>query len=71
MKLNDKVYDVMKWLVLIFIPAATTFYVVLDKAFGWGNAEVITTVSAAACTFLGAILGVSTAEYNKDVDTGK
>lgn len=65
MKLPDKVYDVLKWIVLIVIPAGTTFYCVLDKVFSWGMAETVATISAAACAFLGAILGFSTAEYNK------
>lgn len=67
MKLPDKVYDVLKWIVLIVIPAATTFYAVLDKVFSWGYADVVAEISAAACMFLGAILGLSTAEYNKGV----
>ena len=63
MKLPDKVYDALKWVVLIVIPAGTTFYCVLDKLFRWGYAETVATISAAACAFLGAILGFSTAEY--------
>lgn len=65
MKLPDPVYDVLKWLVLVVIPALTTFYAVCDKVFGWGYAEIVTTISAALCTCIGAIVGVSTAEYNK------
>jgi hypothetical protein len=65
MKLPDKVYDCLKWIVLICIPAATVFYSVLDEVFHWGNADVVAKISAATCTFLGAILGFSTAEYNK------
>jgi len=67
MKLPSKVYDVLKWLVLIVIPALTTFYAVLDKVFGWGYSDIVTTISAAACACLGAIIGISTAEYNKGV----
>ena len=63
MKLPNKLYDVLKWIVLIVIPAGTTFYCVLDKVFGWDYAETVATISAAACAFLGAILGFSTAEY--------
>lgn len=65
MKLNDKLYDVLKWLVLVVVPALTTFYVVLDKTFGWGYSEIVSTVSAAACACVGAIIGISTAQYNK------
>ena len=66
MKLPDKVYDVLKWVVMIVIPALTTFYGVIDRAFGWGYAEIVTTISVAFCACLGAILGISTAEYRKD-----
>lgn len=65
MKLSDKLYDILKWLVLVVVPALTTFYVVLDKTFGWGFAEVVATISAAACACVGAIIGISTAQYNK------
>ena len=66
MKLTDKAYDILKWLVLIVIPALTTFYAVLDNLFGWGYAEIVTTISAALCTCIGSIVGISTAQYNKD-----
>ena len=65
MKLSNSTYDCLKWLVLIVIPALTTFYAVLDKLFGWGFAETVTTISAALCTCIGAIVGISTAQYNK------
>ena len=67
MKLNGKVYEILKWLVMVVVPALTTFYVVLDKTFGWGYAETVTTISAAACACVGAIIGISTAQYRKDV----
>lgn len=70
MKLPDKIYDILKWLVLCVIPALTTFYCVCDKVFGWGYAEIVATISAALCTCLGTILGISTAQYNKDVAAG-
>lgn len=62
--LSDKAYDILKWLVLVVIPALTTLYAVCDKAFGIGYAEIVTTISAAVCTCLGAIIGISTAQYN-------
>lgn len=62
----NKLYDTLKWLVVIVIPALTTFYAVIDKLFGWGYAEIVTTISAALCTCIGAIIGISTAQYNKE-----
>ena len=66
MKLSDKVYDVLKWIVCICIPALTTAFVGLDKVFGWGYAEEVAQISAIVCTPLGALLGISTAQYYKD-----
>ena len=66
MKLSNQLYDILKWLVVIVIPALTTFYVVLDNLFGWGYAEIVATISAALCTCIGSIVGISTAQYNKD-----
>lgn len=68
--LPDRMYDLLKWLVLCVIPALTTFYCVCDKVFGWGYAEIVATISAALCTCLGTILGISTAQYNKDMAAG-
>ena len=65
MKLPDKVYDVLKWVVMIVIPALTTAYVGLDAIWGWPLATEVAKTSAVICTLLGALLGISTAEYNR------
>lgn len=65
MKLNDKVYDALKWLVMIVLPALTTAYVGLAAIWGFPCAEEVSKTSAVVCTLLGALLGISTAEYNK------
>ena len=66
MMLNNKVYDVLKWVCLVAIPAAATFYVALAGALGLPYADQVAKVSTALCAFIGALIGVSTAEYNKD-----
>ena len=66
MKLPDKWYDVLKWIVMVCLPALTTAYVGLDKLFGWGYAAEVAQTSAIACTLIGALLGISTAEYRKE-----
>ena len=66
MKLPNKIYDALKWIVCIVIPAATTLYVALAAIWGFPYADLIAKTSAAVCTFLGAIIGISTAEYNKN-----
>ena len=66
MKLPDKVYTVLKWIALIALPAIATFWGVMGKV--WDipyTAEVVTTITAVA-TLIGALIGVSTVNYNKD-----
>lgn len=65
MCLPDKVYDVLKWVVLVVIPACTTAYVGLDSVFSWGYGDVVAKVSAIICALIGSIIGISTAQYNK------
>lgn len=66
MKLPNKVYDILKWVVVIVIPALTTAYVGLSMIWGFPYADKIAKTSAVVCTLLGAILGISTIEYNKE-----
>lgn len=65
MKLSDKTYDVLKWIALICIPAIATFYVALAPVWGFPFAEEIAKTANAICTLLGALLGISTAQYYK------
>ena len=67
MKLPDKVYDVLKWLVMVCIPALTVAYVGLSAIWGWPYADEVAKTSAVICTLLGALLGISTAQYNKEL----
>lgn len=66
MKLNDNVYNVLKWVCMVVIPALTTAYVGLSAVWGWPYATEIAKTSAVICTLLGALLGISTSTYYKD-----
>lgn len=66
MKLPDKVYDILKWITMIVIPALATAYVGLAAVWGWPYAGEVSKTAAVICTLLGALLGISTAQYNKD-----
>lgn len=64
MRLNNKVYDVLKWIAQIFLPACSALYFALAKIWGLPYAtEVIGTI-AAVDTFLGILLGISSACYH-------
>lgn len=66
MKLPDKVYDILKWVVIIVLPALATAYVGLAAIWSWPFADEVAKTTAIVCTLLGAILGISTAEYRKE-----
>ena len=63
--LSNRAYDILKWVVMIAIPAMTTAYVGLAAVWGWPYATEVAKTSAVLCTLLGALLGISTAQYNK------
>jgi len=65
-KMSNKVYDVLKYIALIVLPAIGTLYFALAKIWGFPYAaEIVGTISAIDA-FLGALLGISTAQYNKE-----
>ena len=66
MKLSNKTYDVLKWLVWLFLPALGVFVGVLGQSFGWANTDTLLTILTAFTTFLGTITGVSNGEFNKE-----
>ena len=66
MKISNKLYDTMKWLVIIVLPALATLYTALAAVWGWPYAEEVKTTIIAVDTFLGAMLCISTATYNKE-----
>lgn len=66
MILPDRIYDILKWCVMILFPALTTAYVGLSAIWHWPYPEEVAKTSAIICTLLGALLGISTAQYHKD-----
>lgn len=63
--ISNRCYDILKWVVMIAIPALTTAYVGLSGVWDWPYATEVAKTSAVVCALLGALLGISTAEYNK------
>ena len=68
--LSNKTYDILKALVQVWIPAGTTFFVTLDGIFGWGYGSIVAKVSAAVCTLIGSLIGLSSATYYKNLGDG-
>lgn len=69
--LNDKWYDVLKWIAIIALPALSTFIVVISKIWGWAEmGSMIAQTITAVAVLLGTLLGISSFSYKnlKDVD---
>lgn len=69
MKLNDKVYNVLKWICLIALPAVAVFYYTLSKIWGLPfGAEIPATINAVA-VLIGALIGISQYNISKEGDS--
>ena len=66
MKMTDKMYDALKWVAQIFLPAVATLYFAIAQIWGLPYGEEIVGTITAIDAFLGALLGISTYQYNKD-----
>ena len=66
MKMTDKMYDALKWVAQILLPAVATLYFAIAQIWGLPYGEEIVGTLTAIDAFLGALLGISTYQYNKD-----
>lgn len=63
MIMSNKVYDILKWIAQIGLPAIGTFYSALAGIWGFPYAEQIVGTILAFDTFLGVLLGISSSKY--------
>lgn len=64
--MSNRVYDILKWIAQIVLPAIATLYFALANIWGLPYGEQIVGTITAIDAFLGALLGVSTAMYKKN-----
>lgn len=62
--MSNKIYDVLKWLALIALPALSTLVFALSNIWHFDATPVIGSIAAIE-TFIGSLIGVSTYQYNK------
>lgn len=65
MKMSDKTYDVLKWIAMYLLPALGTLYFALAGIWSLPYGEEVVGTITAIDTFLGVLLGISSAQYNK------
>ena len=64
--LSNETYDVLKWIAQFLLPALGTLYFALAGIWNFPYGEQVVGTITAVDTFLGVILGISTAQYKKD-----
>lgn len=68
--ITGKLYDWLKWIAQIFLPALGTLYFTLAGVWGLSHGEQVVGTVLAVDLFLGVILGISQVNYNKAVENG-
>lgn len=63
--LSNQVYDLLKWIAQILLPALGTAYYGLAQIWGLPAAEQVVGTIVVIDTLLGVLLGLSSTQYNK------
>ena len=66
--MSNRTYDILKWIAQLLLPALGTLYFALASIWGFPYGEQIVGTITALDTFLGVILGISAAQYNRAND---
>lgn len=66
MKISNELYDKLKWIAQILLPALATLYFAIAQIWQLPYAEQIVGTITAIDAFLGALLGISTINYRKE-----
>ena len=69
--MSNKLYDALKWIAQLFLPALGALYFALAQIWDFPYGEQIVGTITAVDAFLGVILGISTAQYNKTMNSLK
>ena len=67
MKLSNKTYDILKYIAMILLPALATLYFGLASIWKLPYSEEIVGTITSIDAFMGALLGISTYNYNKEM----
>lgn len=66
--MKNRVYDVLKWVTMVGLPALTALWLAIAQIWGLPFAEPIGATLAAVTTFLGAVLGISSLNYQRTLN---
>lgn len=63
--MNNKTYDILKWIATVGLPALTALWLTIGHIWGLPYVEPIGATMAAVTTFACALLGISSIQYAK------
>ena len=66
MLFNNKIYDILKWIVLYLLPAIGTLFFSISQIWGISHAEQILGTISSVTIFLSMIIGLSSSTYKKN-----
>lgn len=66
MKMSNSTYNILKWVAQLLLPAIATLYFALSSIWGLPYGEQVVGTITAMDAFLGAILQISTNQFDKD-----
>jgi hypothetical protein len=66
--MSNKVYDVLKWIALVALDAVGLFYKTIGTIWGLPLGDEVLATCTALSVFIGALIGISAAQYNKKKD---
>ena len=66
--MSNKVYDVLKWIALVVLPAIGTAYAGFASVWGLPYGEQVTGTIVIVETLLGSLLQISSAQYKKKTE---
>lgn len=69
--MSNKLYDILKYIALIVLPAVATLYLTLSTIWGLPYGEAVAATITAIDTFLGALLGISSKKYADAQEEGE
>lgn len=63
--MSNKLYDVLKWIAMVFLPAFASLYFALAGIWGLPYGEEVVGTITVVDTFMGVLLGITSAQYNR------
>lgn len=65
MIIPDKIYNILKYVCLVAVPAIITFITTIFALYHIPNVEIVVGTISAVATLIGGLIGLSTKAYNK------